>query len=170
MADYLAIIRRIIEEHHKIRSDVTQVGESANDLAAVFSLQRAYSTWSQSSLEALAQKQANLKETINLMAEGLDRHFGFEEKNLPPIFGEILMQALRFEHREIRQKLAEIKSTVTDTRLEGLGQRELLAQRTRIQHVVSNIRQAIEEHANREEVILHMLERALAEGQSGQGQ
>jgi hypothetical protein len=169
MADYLATVRRIIEEHHKIRSDVTQVGESANDLVAVFSLQRAYSTWSQSSLEALAEKQDKLKETFNLMAEGLDRHFVFEEKHLPPIFGEILMQALLLEHRKIRQELAEIKSAV-NTRLEGLGQRELLAQRTHIQHVVGDIRQAIEEHAGREEVILRMLERALAEGQSGQSQ
>jgi hemerythrin len=169
MADYLATVRRIIEEHHKIRSDVMQVGESANDLAAVFSLQRAYSTWSQSSLDALAQKQDKLKETISLMAEGLDRHFSFEEEYLPPIFGEILMRALLLEHREIRRKLAEIKSAV-NTRLEGLGQRELLAQRTHIQHVVGDIRQVIEEHASREEVILGMMERALAEGQSGQRQ
>jgi hypothetical protein len=103
------------------------------------------------------------------MAEGLDRHFVFEEKHLPPIFGEILMQALLLEHRKIRQELAEIKSTV-NARLEGLGQRELLARRTHIQHVVGDIRQAIEEHAGREEVILRMLERALVEGQSGQGQ
>ena len=169
MADYLATVRRIIEEHHKIRSDVTQVGESTNDLVALFSLQRAYSTWSQSSLETLAEKQDKLKETFNLMAEGLDRHFVFEEKHLPPIFGEILMQALLLEHRKIRQELAEIKSAV-NTRLEGLGQRELLTRRTHIQHVVGDIRQAIEEHAGREEVILRMLERALAEGQSGQSQ
>jgi hypothetical protein len=167
MADYLAVVRRIIEEHHKIRSDVAQVGESTNDLVALFSLQRAYSTWSQSSLEALAEKQDKLKETFNLMAEGLDRHFGFEEKYLPPIFGEILMQALLLEHRKIRQELAEIKNTV-NTRLEGLGQRELLTRRTHIQHVVGDIRQAIEEHAGHEEVILRMLERALVEGQSGQ--
>jgi hypothetical protein len=166
MADYLATVRRIIEEHHKIRSDVTQVGGAANDLAALFSLQRAYSTWSQSSLEALAEKQDKLKETINLMAEGLNRHFAFEEEYLPPIFGAILMQALLLEHREVRQKLAGIKSTVTDTRLEGLEQKELLARRTQIQNVVSDTRQAIEEHAGHEEVILRMLERALVEGQS----
>jgi hemerythrin len=165
MADYLVTIRRIIEEHHKIKSGVAQVGESANDLAAIFSLQRAYSTWSQSSLEALAQKQDKLKETINLMAEGLDRHFSFEEEYLPPIFGEILMRALLFEHHKIRQKLAKTKSTV-NTRLEGLGRRELLTQRTHIQHIIDDVRQAIEEHANCEEVILHMLERALVEGQS----
>jgi hypothetical protein len=121
-------------------------------------------------LEALAEKQDKLKETLNLMAEGLDRHFLFEEKDLPPIFGEILMQALLLEHRQIRQKLAETKSTVVDTRLAGLDQKDMLAQRTRIQHVVGDIRHVIEEHASREEVILQMLERALVEGRSGRGQ
>lgn len=161
MADDLATIRKIISAHHSVRRDVKHVGDSASDLEALFSLQQAQSGWAQSSIEALSKKQEQLVQTIALLDDGLRRHFALEEKSLPPLFGEVLMKALLLEHRDIGRKLEEAKAMVTGTALEGLSQEELLYTKSRLQQVVSNLCQMIEEHAGHEELILRMLERSL---------
>jgi len=161
MADNLKIVNRAIEEHHTIRGNVKLVGDSVSDLEALFSLQKARPDWILSSTEALSEKQDNLRQTISTLDEGLKNHFSFEEKLLPPLFGEFLMQALILEHREIKKRIDETKSLVTSTRLEGLNRRELLSQKAQIQQKVEGILQLVEEHAGREETILKMLKKAL---------
>lgn len=163
MLDNLAIINNVIEAHRTIRRHIKLVGESVNDLEALSTLQNVYSDWTQSSMEALAESQKKLQQTISFLDEGLKNHFGFEEKALPPLFGELLMRALLFEHQGIRSKLSEAKSMVADVRLEGLKQEELLTKRSHIQQLISDLCQVVEEHATREELILGMIKRALEE-------
>ena len=70
------------------------------------------------------------------------------------------MKALVFEHNEIRGKLADCgNSIVTD--IKGLSQERLLGHRSVIQQAVSDLIQAFEAHASREDTILRMIERAL---------
>ncbi len=94
MPDNLAIINRIIEEHHTIRSHMKLVGDSINDLEALFSLQKVHSGWTQSSIDALNKNQEKLQQTLSALDEGLKNNFGFEERTLPRFLGTILMQAL----------------------------------------------------------------------------
>ncbi len=161
MSDNLEIIRRVIEEHQYIRGHIKLVGDSISDMEAIFSLQKDQSGWSQSSIETLVDKQKKLQQSMSFLDEGLKNHFGFEEEVLPPLFGELLMQSLIFEHREIKNGISEAKSMVTGTRLEGLSQGELLVQKSRLQQVISNICRVVEEHAAKEETILKMMKRAL---------
>ena len=131
-----------------------------NDLEAIFAMQRAHASWAQSSVEALPQNVGRLQQTVIAVSEGLKRHFAFEEQYLPPVFGETLMKALVFEHNEIRGKLADCgNSIVTD--IKGLSQERLLGHRSVIQQAVSDLIQAFEAHASREDTILRMIERAL---------
>jgi hypothetical protein len=161
MADNLKIVDRVIKEHNTIREHVKLIGDSVSDLEALFSLQKARPDLILSSTEALSEKQDKLQQTISALDEGLKNHFSFEEKLLPPLFGEFLMQALILEHREIKKKIDETKSLVTNTKLEGLSQRELLSQKVQIQQKVEGILQLVEEHAGKEETILKMLKKAL---------
>lgn len=161
MADNLAIINRAIEEHHTIRGHIKLVGDSISDLEALFNLQKARPDWILSSLEALSERQVKLQQTISSLDEGLKNHFGFEEKLLPPLFGELLMQALILEHRGIKRQIDEAESLVVNTKLEGLSQKELLSKKAQIQQKVEGILQLVEEHAGREETILKMLKKAL---------
>jgi hemerythrin len=161
MADNLKIVNRAIEEHHTIRGHVKLVGDSVSDLEALFSLQKARPDWILSSTEALSEKQGNLQQTISALDEGLKNHFSFEEKLLPPLFGEFLMQALILEHREIKKRIDDTKSLLANTKLVGLSQREMLSQKARIQEKVEGILQLVEEHAGKEETILKMLKKAL---------
>lgn len=163
MADNLAIIQRVIAEHRVMRGDIRLVGESINDMEAVFSLQKVYSGWTQGSAEALTQKRDKLLQTMNFLGDGLKNHFAFEEKALPPILGEVLMQALMLEHREILEELGAAKSMVAKIPLAGAGQEELLTEKSHTQYVVSAVCQKSEEHAHREEVILNMVQKALEE-------
>ena len=158
--DALEIIRRTIEEHHKIRGSIKLVGETVNDLEAAFSLQQAQAEWAQSSVGLLSEKKDTLKRTVQGLAEGLNNHFGFEEKYLPPVFGEMLMKALIFEHNEIRRHLAECAAVVGGD-IAGLPREKLLARQSTIQNLIGGAERVVEDHASREETILRMLERAL---------
>ncbi|MBM3155995.1 MAG: hypothetical protein FJ004_01760 [Chloroflexi bacterium] len=163
MADYLALVNRTIEEHHNIRGNLKLAGDSVSDLEALFSLQKSRPDLILSSPEALKERLEKLQQTLSYLDEGLKNHFGFEEKLLPPLFGDFLMKALILDHRAIKKQIDAAKSLAADTRLEGLSQKELLSRKSRIQQQVETILQLVEDHAAREETILKMLKRALEE-------
>ena len=163
MEDYLTIIRRIIEWHQTLREHVRLVGDSLSDREALTSLERARADWVPGRPEILAEKQKKLQRAISSLDEGLKNHFAYEEKYLPPILGELFMQALILDHREIMKAINEVESTVSDMRLEGLSREELLAEDSHMQGVIDNVYQLNEDHLAREEVILDMVRRALEE-------
>ncbi len=165
---YLEIIRRAIEEHHKVRAGIRLVGEAINDFEALFSLEKTSASWSQSSVEELAGRVEQLRETVAGLQDGLGKHFGFEEQYLPPVFGESLMKALVFEHNEIRHKLAETAAALGSD-LKAMPQAQLLAQKYLVEQVIDGLCQSVEAHAGREETIFRMLERALEAEQKQPG-
>ena len=50
-----------------------------------------------------------------------------------------------------------------------MGREQCLVEESKMQDVINNLCQAIEEHAQREEIILEMLQRALQEKQQNKG-
>jgi 2-hydroxychromene-2-carboxylate isomerase len=157
----LAVITKIIAEHHDIREHVKFAGDTVTDIEALFTLQKAYSGWTQSSAQALMAKQNQLQQAINFLEQGLKNHFASEEKALPPLFGELLMRALLVAHHDIGKQIENAKAMLAGTKLEGLSQPELLSKKSEIQHTVSSISQVVSEHASQEEIILNMIKRAL---------
>ncbi|MFH1383247.1 MAG: hemerythrin domain-containing protein [Chloroflexota bacterium] len=165
MVDSLQIIHRVIEEHHRIRENIQLAGAAINDMEGLFSLQRSYAGWTQSSLESLADKLKQLQQIIGSLNEGLQRHFSFEEAALPPLFGDSLMRALIFEHNQVRNRIGEVKLTLADTHLEGLKQEEMLSRKSHLQELINNACQTVSEHAAHEEIILNMIARTLEQEQ-----
>jgi hypothetical protein len=161
MADSLAVIDRVIREHQAIRRSIRLSGEAVNDVEALFTIQATQSGWSQSSIADLGGKLSQLLQAVSFMEDGLRNHFAFEEESLPPLLGDLLMKALLREHREVSQQLQDVKGMLSGSRLEGMDQRDLLAKRAVIQQDITDLGQAIEEHAQHEEVILNMLKRTL---------
>ncbi len=162
--DDLAVVRKAIEEHHKVRSNIRLVGEAMNDMEAVFGLQQANADWSQGSVQGLSETVDRMQRTISGLSAGLKNHFGFEEAYLPPVFGSNLMKALLLEHTEVREKLAECASSIVAD-VSGLPQGKLLSFRSTVQRLVADLGNVIENHTSREEVILRMLEKALEKEQ-----
>lgn len=161
MPDALEVITKVIAEHHKIREHVRLAGEALNDIEAHFTLQQAYSGWTQSSTEALLTKRDQLLQAISALAEGLKTHFAYEEEYLPPLFGELLMKALLVEHHAVGQQIEATKNVLGSTDLKALSQQELLVKKSEVQSAVNRISQAVEEHAGHEEIILNMIQKAL---------
>lgn len=160
MLDNLAIITKVIDEHQAIREHVKLVGDSISDQEALMSLVSARADWIPGQPD-LTKRQEGLQQTISLLVEGLKNHFAFEENALPPLLGELFMQALKLEHSEITKAINEVKSILADTRLEGLSREELILKQSGIREMVDSICQLVEEHAAKEETILEMLRKAL---------
>ncbi len=163
MPDAMAVITRIISEHHTLREHVKLAGDTVNDIEALFALHRAQSGWSQTSIAALMEKQNQLLQTISFLEQGLKNHFDFEGEALPPLLGELLMKAILYEHREISRQIESTKTTLANISLEGLNQTELLAKRAVVQENINSLRQTVEEHTHREETVLNMMKAALEE-------
>lgn len=161
MSDNLAIINSVIKEHHTIRGHVKLIGDTVADPEALLTLQTERLEWTVGSPETMSEKQGGLQQKMSFLGEGLKNHFAFEEEVLPPLFGELLMQALILEHRGIIRQIDEAKNIVSNTRLEGLSQEELLSKKSDITQLIDSVLHLAEEHLTKEEAILKMLKRAL---------
>jgi len=159
--DALAIIDRVIAEHHKIMNNIKLAGDSMNDIEASFLISNAYSGWTQSSAADLGNKRDHLMQAVSALVQGLTVHFGYEEKYLPPLFGELLMKALIYEHQKARRQMEIAKKSVTDLDIDHLDRQELVRQKTLVQDNISHLMQSIEEHAGHEEIILNMIKNGL---------
>jgi len=161
MSDNLAVIKRVIDEHHTIGRHIKLVGDSLTDKEALTALEKAHADWLPGRMEALSETRNKLQQALSALDEGLGNHFDFEEKMLPPLLGDLLMQALLLQHRAIREAIDEAKSTVAGAKLEGLSREDLIAEESRIQQRIGNLCRMVEEHASKEEVILKMVRSAL---------
>ena len=164
MSNSLAVIQRVIDEHNKIGKSIKLVGDSVTDREALAALDKAHADWLPGRVESIIETRNRLKQALSALDEGLMNHFVFEEETLSPLIGDLLMQALSLQHREIRQAIGEAKSAVAEAKLEGLGREELIAEESQIQQVIGNLCRMVGEHAEKEDVILKMVRSAL-EGQ-----
>jgi hemerythrin len=161
MSDYLAKINEILEEHRTIRSGVKLVGDSVSDQEALVSLKSVRSNWTPGRLELMSEKQRKLKQTMSFLEEGLRNHFSKEQDMLPALLGEFLMQSLLLEHQEVIEKIDEVRLVATDSKLEGLTEAELESRDLEIKQKISDFSRRLEEHADKEELMLEMVVRAL---------
>ncbi len=161
--DNLTLIRKVFEAHRKVSQNIKLVGDSVNDMEAIFSLQGIYSGLTQSSATAVAERQKKLQQVVSFLDEGLKTHFGFEIKYLPPLLGEWLSRALAIEHQLILNDINQTKILLADINSEGLKQEQLLAYKSQLQQAVSDLGQVIQEHMSNEETVLRMIQKALEE-------
>ena len=73
------------------------------------------------------------------------------------------MKAIMYEHREIAEKIENTRTAITGVKLEGLDKAAVLSVKTGVQETINHLLQAIEEHANHEEIILKMMQKALGD-------
>ncbi|MBE0481471.1 MAG: hemerythrin domain-containing protein [Dehalococcoidia bacterium] len=161
MGERLDIIRKVIDEHVRLTGGIKLVGESVSDLEAYFSLQKAGAELISGRPESLAEKQERLRKTFSYLNEGLRNHFAFEEKNLPPLMGELLMQALKQEHDALLAQLEEAQRNVEGIDAAEPDRSAQLAARFQMRQAVERLLQSVDEHAAREETVLNMIRSAL---------
>ena len=163
MSDSLAEIKEIIAEHQSVRSNVKLVGDSVSDQEALNSLKSTRSDWVPGQLELLAEKRRNLGQTVSLLDAGLKTHFAREEAVLPSFLGDFLMQALLLEHEEIKKAISEARLAAGGGGPESPSQAEFASLDAEIQRVVASLSRLIETHADKEDMMLEMVQRTLDE-------
>jgi len=163
MPDALEIITRVISEHRKITDHTKLTGNTTNDIAALFTLEatKRKAAWSATSVTELIEKRDQLLQTIDLLEDGLKNHFGYEEKALPLVFGELLMKPILHEHHEILGQIESAKTTLIN--LERIDRDELFSKRTAILESVNNLCQTVEDHAHHEETALNAMRKIVEE-------
>ena len=108
-----------------------------------------------------SHQEDNLIRLVSALEAGLNTHFGYEEKYLPPIFGDYLMKALLYEHNKVRQQIGVAKKTVHETKIDNIDRQSLFHHKTLVQDCVGRLLQTIEDHAGHEEIILLMIKSGL---------
>jgi len=164
MSDKLAVVRHLVDEHRTIAEHIKLVGDSMSDPEAIFALQKSRGDWIPGRPgAALPEKQRRLYQLMSSLEEGLTHHFDHEERVLPPILGELLVEALGLDHRELKEEIGNAKSIVADLDIEESSREELLYKESRIREMLGSIIQKKAEHLDREEILLDMARRALEE-------
>jgi len=156
MANKIELIRSIIEYHHVVRKYVGTVGQSLNDVEAIFTLKSQYASWMQTPQEELRLKMEKFAESIDVLEKGLVDHFNFEEENLPDILGEVLMKGLLYEHDIIKEALKALRRLLNEPRISKLDRDEIYLVRSKFQQALDNLTQHIEKHVSVEEVVLQL--------------
>lgn len=164
MSDKLVVVRHLLDEHRAIREHIKLVGDSMSDPEAILALQKAHAEWIPGRLgAALPEKQKRLYQLMSSLEEGLTNHFDHEERVLPPILGELLVEALGLDHRELKEEIGKAKSIVANLGIEESSREELLYKESRIREMLGSIIQKKAEHLDIEEILLDMARRALEE-------
>ena len=160
--DSLEIIKQTIAAHRVIRGHIKLVGESIPDKEALFNLSLQSPNWLPGQTR-LTEKQQKLQQTLSALDEGLQNHFAFEEKHLPPLLGELATRALLVDHHQIKDEISNAKSLVAGIEPATLSPEALISRQSLIHQRINELREMIEDHARREEIVLEWLKRALEE-------
>jgi len=161
MPEALEVIKNVISQHDKVTEHVKLTGDKMNDIDGVFSVQRAaYKVaWSASSVTELIEKRDQLLLTINILEDGLKKHFSYEEKVLPLVLGELLVKGILHDHNEIAERIGNAITCLLN--LGGLDNDELLSKRKELVQTINDLREAVVNHAHFEEEVLNKIKKSL---------
>ena len=172
MEETIALIDKIIEEHKTISQRVRALEQVVNDASALLGLDAAREDFIPGRLDDQKQSLHNWQESLEIVDQGIQAHFSREETGLLTAFekhgGEMLasaLQALLFEHRELRGRLAKLKSDVAELAAGGLSREVWGGMVWGARSYLAHTRKLLEIHAQSERELLRMLRRELVKAQ-----
>lgn len=119
VAEALALIEKIIEEHRIILGDIRDFTQSTNDVVAMRGLGQAQESFVPGRLENQQQSLGSWQESLLAVDRGVQAHFHREETALVTAVAEYgdsdLASGLRHwlaEHKELRERLDKMKQDV----------------------------------------------------------
>ena len=154
MLEAIEIINNIIAQHQKITEMVKSTGTKMNDIDAVFSIQNStwQIAWMTETMPKLLEKREAMLKVINILSEGLTRHFAFEQKVMPLVLGGQLVKDILHDHDRVMAQLA-----ATQTLLAGLSDlkpEDFQAKRLELIQDIDDLRDTVLNHAHYEEIVL----------------
>ena len=149
-ANELLIIDSLINEHTAITGHMRSVCSLLDSWDEAISGQTMPATQEQS----LRQKGLNLKQTMAYLDDGLKQHHKHEEEVMPAITGELVMEALKTEHREIIKQLGEINFVLRD-----IKPGTLVANFDYLKLIINNLCNLVSLHSSVEDTLLTLMEK-----------
>ncbi len=167
MPDALEIINTILSQHFRITENVKTAGERMNDIDAIFRVQVTAYKAAQSAFPVanLIERRDQLLKTIDVLADGLNKHFAYEEKVLPLVFGELVMKKILHDHSEILERIVTAKTTLSA--IDGLSRDQLLSERLGLMQNINDLSDAVVNHARYEEEVLNATQKAFEAKKAG---
>jgi hypothetical protein len=161
--DALEVINSVLSQHFRITENIKTTGDKMNDIDAVFGMRvAAYKTANSAfSVSEFVEKRAELLKTVDVLEEGLKKHFTYEEKALPLVLGELLLKDILHDHKEIFQEIEEVKKGFAS--LEKLDREALLSKRLELVTSVNDLSDKVINHAQYEEKVLNSIKKAFEE-------
>lgn len=163
MPDALEVIKSVLSQHFTITENIKTTGDKMNDIDAVFGVQVAAYQTAQSafSVSNLLEKRDQLLHTVNILGDGLKKHFDYEEKVLPLVFGELLLKDILNDHKKIFGHIENVKTSLIE--LERLNHDELLSKRLELIQSVNELSNVVVNHAHYEETVLNLIKKVFEE-------
>jgi len=167
MESVISIIDRIIEEHKVILSEAKSLEVVTNDTFALEAIRQGREAFMPGRFDP---KEGLLKlESLRAKLEqGLEKHFNMEETRLlegiQRFAGDALLstyETLLKEHREIRERMAELKGHVDELLTEYLSRHVWESKAYDMRAHMTNIYSRIAVHASNEEKLLHQVRKDL---------
>jgi hypothetical protein len=155
MLEAIEIINNIIAQHQKITEVIKTTGSKMNDIDAVFSVQNStwQVAWMTTTLPKLLEKRGTLLNVINILSDGLTKHFAFEQKVMPLVLGEQLVKDILHDHDRVMAQIETTRAFLIG--LDDLKAEEFQSKRLDLIQDIDDLRDLVLNHAHYEEIILN---------------
>ncbi|MFC1913883.1 hemerythrin domain-containing protein [Chloroflexota bacterium] len=167
MEDTVALIDQLIKEHRVITRDISDLEHLANDVEAASGLKKAKEAFMPGRLDQTKGLQ-ELQSSIEAINKGLDAHFNREETALLSAFEEhgdkelvSALHSLLGEHSELRNRMAQIKDSISELTSGLLGSHHWSASAHDMRVYISHTLKLIDTHAGSEYLLFSTLKNHL---------
>lgn len=167
VAEALAFIQRLIEEHRIYLGEYKKIEQIASDATGL----QAFDVFKEAFMpgrQDVTQVLHKLSELVTSIANGLRAHYDKEEANLPGIvqrYGDealgLTLRSILLEHRALRQRIAQAETLVADLTGGKLNRFIWEATGHDLRAHLTQSRKVLENHAEKEQVFLYELQKAL---------
>jgi hypothetical protein len=152
--DELSTINIVIHEHEVIYASVNSVRNSNEDLARTFD-EAQKSGWIQHNIFLLSDKLQLIKDKLTDLEAGFRLHYQLDEDALPSVVGDLMLRAIKIDHKEMLRQFDEIHILLT-----GMSAPKIKESGTIVVKKVDTLCQTIETHIRREASMLQLLSKA----------
>jgi hypothetical protein len=168
--DDLEIITKVMDQHELLQERFGSISSIMSDRRALSLIEEAKDALGVNWRLSLSQRRDYLVASLLAVEQGMKSHYDFEEEMLPPLYGELLMRALIFEHRELTDYMRETVEAVSALDLQELDHQEELEREVLISTRLGTLRDKKLDHQRREEAVLVTLRRILEEQAKAKGE
>jgi hypothetical protein len=166
----LEIITKVMDQHELLQEHLGSVSSIMSDRLALSLIEEAKDELGVNWRLSLSQRRDYLIASLLTVEQGMKSHYEFEEEVLPPLYGELLTQALILEHRGLIDSMRETIEAISALSLEELNHKEELEREALISTKLGVLRDRKLDHQRREEAVLVTLRRILEEQAKGKGE